>query len=291
MASRIKVIVFGGKEGSKIINNEIIRTGLPVEILAFANNEKKLQNEIWFEKPVIHPNAICSYEYDQIILTTEKIDLIDEIVRQLTVELYIPKDIINETFAFSKLNIMARRNALKNVSELIYENNILGSTAELGVFQGQFAKYINAYFPDRKLYLFDTFTGFSKQDVKKDLDLGVGETILEKSYDFSNTGEELVLGQMKNRKNCVIKKGYFPETAKNFDENFCFVSLDADLYQPMLEGLKYFYPRLEKGGYIFIHDYFNNVFSGTKRAVLEYQNIEKLNYVPLGDDMSICIVK
>ena len=141
------------------------------------------------------------------------------------------------------------------------------------------------------MYLFDTFTGFDQQDVHRDLELGAGEAILEKSYDFSNTAEELVLRQMPHRENCIVRKGYFPDTAKNLDETFCFVSLDADLYQPMFEGLKYFYPRLAKGGYIFIHDYFNDVFPGTKRAVREFQNIENIHYAPLGDDFSICIAK
>lgn len=291
MAVKIKAIVFGGKEGSKMVVNEINKTGLPVEIIAFANNDENLQREVWFNKPVIDPNKIYSYEFDQIILTTEKTDFIDEMVRQLTVEQNIPKDLINTTLTFSKLQIKARITALKNISELIYENNVSGSTAELGVFQGQFAKHINEYFPDRKLYLFDTFTGFNKQDIKKDLELGVGETILDKPYDFTNTGEELVLKQMKFRENCIVKKGYFPETADNVSDKFCFVSLDADLYQPMLAGLKYFYPRLEKGGYIFIHDYFSDIFSGTKKAVLEFTKTEKINYVPLGDDFSICIVK
>jgi O-methyltransferase len=191
----------------------------------------------------------------------------------------------------SKLQIRARKNALKNVSELIHENNVSGATAELGVFQGQFAKYINVFFPDRKLYLFDTFEGFNKKDMNKDLEVGGGESIFDKSYDFSNTGEKLVLNQMKYRENCIIKKGYFPETAENIDEKFCFVSLDADLYQPMLAGLKYFYPRLEKGGYIFIHDYYNDVFSGVKKAVLEYKNFEEIHYVPLGDECTLAIVK
>jgi O-methyltransferase len=287
----LKTMIFGGKEGSKLIKYEIEKTGLPVEIIAFANNDKNLQNTIWFDKPVIHPKEIVSYEYDQIILTTEKIDFIDEIVNQLTSKYNILKDQINTTFALSKLQIMARKNALKNVAELIYSNKISGATAELGVFQGQFAKYINMFFPDRKLYLFDTFDGFNKQDVNRDLELGVGKSILDKSYDFSNTGEELVLKQMKYRENCIIKKGYFPGTAENIDEKFCFVSLDADLYQPMFAGLKYFYPRLEKGGYIFIHDYFSDVFSGTKKAVLEYKKIEEIHCVPLGDDYSIAIVK
>jgi O-methyltransferase len=262
-----------------------------VNITAFANNDKKLHNTSWFDKPVIHPKDISSYDYDQIILSTEKTNIMEEICRQLTVEYHIPPKLINKEFVFSKKEITARITALKNASSLIYENNIFGAVAELGVFQGGFARYINTYFPDRKLYLFDTFEGFNKNDINKDLSLGVSSTILEESYDFSHTAEELVLERMKHRENCIIKKGYFPETAQDVNEKFAFVSLDADLYQPMLAGLKYFYPRLEKGGYIFIHDYFNDIFSGTKKAVLEYQKEQMLHCVPLGDGISIAIIK
>lgn len=46
--------------------------------------------------------------------------------------------------------------------------NISSSVAEAGVFRGEFAKYINQFFPDRKLYLYDTFEGFNASDMKND---------------------------------------------------------------------------------------------------------------------------
>jgi O-methyltransferase len=286
-----KIIIFGGKRGSEFIINELKNLGFPFEIVAFANNDINLQNTLWFNKPVINPKDISMFDYDQIILSTEKMDIKNEIIEQLTKEYDISPELINTDFTFSKISVQARINALKNVSEIIYENNISGAVAELGVFQGEFARHINVFFPDRKLYLFDTFEGFNNHDVNKDLEIGVSQSILNKEYDFSNTGQEFVINRMKYKENCIIKKGYFPETAKNLNEKFVFVSLDADLYQPMLEGLKYFYPRLEKGGYIFIHDYISDVFSGTKKAVLEYKNEVDIHYVPMGDNCSIVINK
>ena len=47
---------------------------------------------------------------------------------------------------------------------------------------------------------------------------------------------------------CLFKKGYFPESAHGIDEKFAFVSLDLDLYKPTLEGLRFFYPKMIKGG-------------------------------------------
>jgi O-methyltransferase len=99
------------------------------------------------------------------------------------------------------------------------------------------------------------------------------------------------MSKMKSPENCNIKKGFFPETAKGLEDKFAFVSLDADLYQPMLEGLKYFYPRLSNGGFIFVHDFFTDTFTGTRKAVLEYKKHMELKFVPLGDDCSVIIIK
>jgi O-methyltransferase len=42
---------------------------------------------------------------------------------------------------------------LELVSYEIRKKELKGSVAELGVYKGKFAKYINQYFPERKLYL------------------------------------------------------------------------------------------------------------------------------------------
>src|SRR6476660_1369139 len=57
---------------------------------------------------------------------------------------------------------------LELVSNEIYRKNLPGNVAELGVYKGGFAKHINAYFPDRKFYLFDTFEGFHLDDVQNE---------------------------------------------------------------------------------------------------------------------------
>ena len=53
-----------------------------------------------------------------------------------------------------------RISSLELVAKEIYENNIEGAVAELGVFRGRFAQFINQAFFDRDFYLFDTFEGF-----------------------------------------------------------------------------------------------------------------------------------
>lgn len=179
-----------------------------------------------------------------------------------------------------------RYSSLELVAQEINEKSIKGNVAELGVFRGEFAQHINEAFPDRKLYLFDTFEGFNNKDLKTENK----NKYTKKVDDFSNTGVELVLEKMKHRKNVVIKKGYFPDTATGVNDTFAFVSIDADLYEPIYSGLKFFYPRLAKGGYIFIHDYNNNNYAGAKVALRRFCKENKVPYFPLSDAAGSCVI-
>ena len=172
-----------------------------------------------------------------------------------------------------------RSAVLELMSREIYRYGIEGSAAELGVYQGDFAKLINHYFPDRKLYLFDTFEGFDEKDAEADR---AGQ-YSGADFDFSETSEELVLGKMEHKENCIIRKGWFPATAEGIDDRFCFVSLDADLYQPILAGLEFFYPRLVRWGVIMVHDFNNEGYSGVRQAVREFCEKNSTNYVCLPD--------
>jgi len=175
-----------------------------------------------------------------------------------------------------------RYSSLELCAYEINDKNIQGSVAELGVFQGDFAAKINELFPNRKLYLFDTFEGFEIKDIK--IDSEKGHRTQGHNVDFSKTSEEAVLKKMLFVKNCEVRKGYFPDTVNGLEDTFAFVSIDADLYKPIYEGLCYFYPRLSVGGYIFVHDYNNLLFTGAKDAVRQFSIEKGVNYFPLSDD-------
>jgi O-methyltransferase len=172
-----------------------------------------------------------------------------------------------------------RYTTLELCRDEISANKTGGNVAELGVYKGEFAKRINQLFPDKKLYLFDTFEGFDVKDVRQEQlkDFSTGQ------QNFSDTSVELVLGKMRYPANCIVKKGYFPATAVDVSDSFCFVSLDADLYEPILSGLNFFYPRLEPKGYIFVHDFNNDLYKGAREAVIEYCSKNKISYVPIPD--------
>lgn len=153
----------------------------------------------------------------------------------------------------------------------ILQRKVGGSLAELGVFRGTFARLINAKFPDRKLYLFDTFKSFDKEEFIEEVEAG---RCSESFFDsFIKTNVEDVLSVMDYPQQCIIRKGLFPATAEGLEkETYAFVSLDVDFERSILEGLRYFYPRLNKGGAIFIHDYNHLCLKGVKSAVISYED-------------------
>lgn len=177
---------------------------------------------------------------------------------------------------------------LESLSREIYRNNVQGAVAEAGVYKGEFAKYINLMFPNKKLYLFDTFKGFDQRDISYDVEkryiAGTAKTI------WKDTTIEYVLSNMIYPKNCIVKKGYFPQSGKNLDEKFCFVSIDMDLYKPIYEGLKFFYAKLVSGGYLYIHDGRNAAYPGAKEAVVEFCSANNIGYVILPDDAGTVVI-
>ncbi len=175
---------------------------------------------------------------------------------------------------------------LELVSNEINQKNLEGSVAELGVYKGKFARYINQYFPERSLFLFDTFEGFDNRDItsEKQNKFSSGE------QDFSDTSVESVLKLMPYPEKCLPVKGFFPESAKGIDATFVYVSIDADLYEPIYNGLVFFYPKLVSGGYIFIHDFNNDNYKGSRKAVEQFCKEQKINYVPLPDSGGSAII-
>jgi O-methyltransferase len=137
---------------------------------------------------------------------------------------------------------------------------IPGSFAEVGVWRGDTSRLIHGLAPDRRYYLFDTFEGFPESD----LEPGWGE-----DKRFRDTGVDRVLDRVGRSPNVVAKPGYVPATFDGLEhERFAFVLLDLDLYDPTVASLEFFYPRLEPGAFLFVHDY-NNVESNwaCKRAL------------------------
>ncbi|MBQ7560568.1 MAG: class I SAM-dependent methyltransferase [Synergistaceae bacterium] len=209
----------------------------------------------------------------------------DEVSEQLK-NLGIPEHRINKTFV--QILMQARILFLQRFAERVYKENICGSVAEAGVYKGDFAKHINKNFPDRKCYLFDTFDGFTDYDISREQK----ESMTSADY-MKNVNISEVLAKMPNQDNIILKVGRFPDTAQGINDSFAFVNLDMDLYEPTLQGLRFFYPLMSNGGIILIHDYFSDAYPNVEQAVkdFEFELGAKLHKMPIGDNISLAIIK
>ena len=162
-------------------------------------------------------------------------------------------------------------------------SGVPGAAAELGVYQGAFARCINALLPDRKLYLFDSFEGFDSREALREKALRpLGQGFLES---HKNTSAEKVLRALPHPEQAVLMPGLFPASLNGLEERFALVSLDVDLEESTLAGLRYFYPRLSPGGYLLLHDYHSPKLPGVRAALDRYEAElgRRLPAVPLCD--------
>lgn len=144
-----------------------------------------------------------------------------------------------------------------------------GSVAELGVYQGQSSALLGFYAEKfgRRMYLADTFQGFSEDQFENEEDRHEGKRNAFK--DVTLESAKRIVGDYAGNRWIV---GTFPEsiTDEMRDDSFAFVSIDCDIYEPIAEGLKFFWPRMVAGGVIFVHDYSSGYWPGAKRAVDEF---------------------
>jgi len=173
-----------------------------------------------------------------------------------------------------------RRRTLQLVANQIQSRGVEGAVAELGVYRGEFAALLNQLFLDRPLHLFDTFEGFVERDLGVEQHGGFSQSV---PGEFRDTSLEHVMSRMQDPSKVHIHKGFFPDSARGLDATFALVSLDVDLYAPTFEGLSWFYPRLVKGGFLFVHDYDNRRFRGVRAAVEAFAAQSDVRLLPLPD--------
>ena len=246
------------------------------EVTAFADNSKKLQGGTLCGLPILSVEEAAAQQPDCILIAVAGEERTEQLRSQLGA-LGCTGEIRTLVEYQQALDIRGA------VFELLTERlaALPGDLAELGVYQGEFAARMSRCFPDRTLYLFDTFEGFDARDVSVESQSGYSRAV---EGEFADTSVDLILSKMAAPERVVVRKGYFPETIPEEETSFALVSLDADLYEPTLQGLRYFYPRLVSGGVILMHDYRNARFSGVCAAVEAFeQENGRMLLLPVGD--------
>lgn len=318
-----RIAIFGAGQAGMMV-----RTWLPAtqELMCFIDNDKEKQGKMLDGLSVLSLEEALRLHPEEIILAILNAEAEQMIRKQIAAAGFT--GVCTDLGSIRAIQDV-RLSALRLHAREIEARKIPGDVAELGVYQGAFAAEINRLFPERRLWLFDTFEGFHARDLAIEAERTGVKT---QRRSFSDTTIELVRNRLPHPEMARFVQGYFPESLEdlNFEvlsgsdakqggghekiqralqtsgrnvmqasENvtaacesqceescepcFALVSLDPDLYEPTLEGLRYFYPRLAPGGRILIHDYTSCQFEGVKMAVDEYCRAYELFVVPLMD--------
>lgn len=291
-----KGIIWGtGKMGKRAYLPLV--TKYEMNIIAYVDNCEEKRKDTLYGLPIVAGEDINDLEYDLVFIAVYDYKQIADVERQLE-QLGIPSDRVIElatNLNYIDVFMTQRFEWIKDYAQWLKESSVGGAIAECGVFRGDSAKFLNIFFEDRKLYLFDTFEGFVMQDInqEKKINSAFETSKFNSNKIFKNTTIDFVMKKMKYPENVIIKQGIFPDSTEGIEEKFCFVNLDMDLYIPMLGGLRFFWDKLKTHGCILLHDYCNSDLSGVREAVKTFEEERKIVIpkTPIGDGCSMALLK
>ena len=294
--------------------SELIEQGLELSrIAAFVDSFPS--GEIFLGKPVFLPNQLKQADCDLLIVTTRHAGAVADTCAQLgitpekllflknnhhlsdrndactTAQTLLGNELLKKLLPKQRIVPTPASLADSNLPERDLSNDYVrlatlellcrrlegvpGAAAELGVYKGFFARCMNQLMPERTLYLFDSFEGFAQ------------DACAAESFQAAhrNTAIDQVLSIMPRPKHIVVKPGFFPKSLDGMEEQFCLVSLDVDFAKTTLDGLRYFWPRLNKGGYLMLHDWGSPKLPGVAEALKAYEAEigESIPGIPLCD--------
>lgn len=184
-----------------------------------------------------------------------------------------------------------------------------GDLCEVGVFRGASliaqALFLKEIGSKKKIYGFDSFAGFPEYHANDDLarfdDLHVSNSITEEQWrkvklnqehrglfvknvdatnisssgNFGDTSYELLMKKIDylGLDNIVVVKGSFSDTMTAQalpGVKFCAGLVDCDLYVSYRECLPFMWNKLERGGYLYLDEYYSLKFPGAKIATDEF---------------------
>ena len=209
-----------------------------------------------------------------------------------------------------------KEGSFSNLISFIKNNHskLAGDIVEAGVYKGHsliaIAKLLKDLGSDKKVYGFDTFTGFPPVYHEKDnlpeflnmhqegliskehfesvqLNQMLLERFSNKNFDqntknISSSGEfeDNNLRLLKNKieylelDNIELIQGEFSETMTASQEikSIMAAVIDCDLYESYLVSLDFVWKKLVPGGFVHLDEYYSLKFPGARRATLEFLN-------------------
>jgi len=181
------------------------------------------------------------------------------------------KDFIKEWQLFPETTptIHERRFNLFNLARSI--RHVEGDIAECGVFRGAGSYLMLSATKDtnKQLFGFDSFEGLSEPGQNDQISNNY--TFHWKKHDMS-VGESIATSNLiRFKERFQLFKGWIPTRFNEVNNKaFCLVHIDVDLYDPTMDTLRFFYPRLNQGGMIICDDYGSEACPGAMKAMDDF---------------------
>lgn len=137
-------------------------------------------------------------------------------------------------------------------------SDVPGSVCEVGVYRGGSGLALCRCFPDRWVYLIDTFKGIPEDDV---------HASGHKQGDFSDTTAQMVREMLTHHgaDRAILLRGDVRIMAPDaMHPRLAFIHLDCDIEQSTRAACDLLLPRLSPGGGLFFDDYGNDRCPGVK---------------------------
>ena len=187
----------------------------------------------------------------------------------------------------------AKRRRTRNynlISMLKLTHHQPGEVAEVGCYKGMSSflichclKKADPGFTGQGYRIFDSFEGLSAPAAENG-DIG------QHSGRYGSPLEH-VAATLSEFPDISFHKGWIPDCfPDDEDSRYRFVHIDVDLYQPILDSLAYFWPKMTRGGIIVFDDYGSMSFPGAKKAVDEFCERESVPVAHLST-MNAVIIK
>jgi O-methyltransferase len=146
-------------------------------------------------------------------------------------------------------------------------DKVPGDTAECGIYMGSSSyiicknNKINTSY-NRTHFGFDSFEGLSQPS-------NIDGTFWKKgdlACGLDKVNENLAIFD-----NFTLLSGWIPSRFKDVQSRtFSFVHIDVDIYNPTLDSIKFFYPRMNEGGIILCDDYGTTSCPGATEAIDQF---------------------
>ncbi|MDA8168227.1 MAG: TylF/MycF family methyltransferase [Nitrospiraceae bacterium] len=171
---------------------------------------------------------------------------------------------------------MMRMSNLRQLCELVIQNNVPGDFIETGVWRGggciMMRGVLKSYgVRDRNVWVADSFEGLPEPDPEK-----YPDDAGDRHHTFAELAVSMEDVQENFRKYDLLDdqvrflKGFFKDTLPGAPiKSLAILRLDGDMYESTIQALECLYDKLNEGGFVIVDDF--GAVQGCKKAILDFR--------------------